>query len=177
MRNLGFERLRAAVDRGEATPDVGGPGLHPTAGACCVGVRKPLVAFNVLVAGQDAEGAKSIASEIRESAGGLPGVKALGMHLESAGLAQVSMNLTDPDTTPVDKAFDEVSRQAKRRGIRVLGSEIVGLVPREALGADPDRLRIRGFTSSMVLEEQLRALRVDCSAHAAPLRDKRRERR
>ena len=155
VRKLGFERLSALARSGEVRPDVGGPALHPSAGACCIGVRDYLVAFNVQLAGQDARTARQIAQSIRESSGGLPGVKALGMYLESARVAQVSMNLTKLDLTPVSAAYDAVCMQAVRLGASVLGSELVGLVPRATLGPDPGRLRIKGFSPRMILEERL----------------------
>ena len=155
VRNLGFERLSALAESGEVRPDVGGPTLHPSAGACCIGVRDYLVAFNVQLAGQDARVAQQIARLIRESSGGLKGVKALGMYLESAGVAQVSMNLTNLERTPVFAAYDAVCAQAERLGASVLDSELVGLVPRAALGPEPARLRIKAFSSRMILEERL----------------------
>ena len=155
VRKLGFKRLAEFVQRGKYLPDIGGPLLHPSAGACCVGVRGPLVAYNVLLDCCDAQPAKLIASRIRAAAGGLPGVKALGMYLESAQVAQVSMNITEPDLTPLPLVFDEVSRLAAGLGVEVVASELVGLVPRAALGANPRRLRIVGFHDRMILEERL----------------------
>ncbi len=155
VRKLGFERLSTLARSGDVRPDVGGPALHESAGACCIGVRDCLVAFNVQLAGNDARVARQIARLIRESSGGLPGVKALGMYLESAGQAQVSMNLTELKRTPVFAAYDAVSIEAGRLGVPVLGSELVGLVPRAALGPDPERLRIKGFNPRMILEERL----------------------
>ena len=155
VRKLGFERLAELARAHEVPPDVGGPELHPTAGACCVGVRECMVAFNVQLEGRDARTARRIARSVRQSNGGLPGVKALGMYLDSARLAQVSMNLTDLGQTPVFAAFDAVCREAAMLGATVLGSELVGLAPREALGADPSRLRVAGFNRSMILEERL----------------------
>lgn len=155
VRNLGFEKLSRLAQSGEVRPDVGGPALHPSAGACCIGVRDYLVAFNVQLAGQDDRAARQIARLIRESSGGLPGVKALGIYLESAGVAQVSMNLTKLGRTPVFAAYDAVCAEAGRLGASVLDSELVGLVPRAALGSEPGRLRIKGFCSRMILEERL----------------------
>lgn len=155
VRKHGFERLAEFVQSRKYLPDIGGPGLHPSAGACCVGVRGPLVAYNVLLDCCDAEPAKVIAGRIRATAGGFPGVKALGMYLESAQVAQVSMNITQPDLTPLPLVFDEVSRLAAGLGVEVVASELVGLVPRAALGADPSRLRIVGFDEGMILEERL----------------------
>ena len=161
VRKLGFERLAKFVRRGTHLPDIGGPELHASAGACCVGVRPPLVAYNIVLDCRDAEPAKRIASRIRASAGGLPGVKALGMYLESAQVAQVSINVTRPDLAPLPLVFDEVSRHAAALGVGVVGSELVGLVPRAALGPDPGHLQIIGFHDGMVLEERLGSLHLD----------------
>ena len=158
IRKLGFERLAELVRRGEQLPDVGGPQLHPSAGGCCVGVRDLMIAFNVVLDCSDVQPARKIASQIRAAGGGLPGVKALGMYLESAQTVQVSMNVTRLDLTPLPLVFDEVSRQAANVGVGVVASELVGLVPRAALGPDPSRLRIIGFHEGMVLEERLGSL-------------------
>ena len=155
VRKVGFERLKELVRDGKCLPDIGGPQLHPSAGACCLGVRGPLVAYNVLLDCRDAQPAKVIAGRIRAAGGGLPGVKALGMYLESAQVAQVSMNITQPDLTPLPLVFDEVSRLAVGLGADVVASELVGLVPRAALGPDPSRMRIVGFHDGMILEERL----------------------
>lgn len=158
IRRVGFERLRELVRGGEQLPDIGGPQLHPSAGACCVGVRDLMVAFNVVLDCSDVQRAKRVASQIRAAGGGLPGVKALGMYLESAQVAQVSMNVTRLDLTPLPVVFDEVSRLAATLGVGVVASELVGLVPRAALGPNPSRLRIIGFHDGMVLEERLGSL-------------------
>jgi glutamate formiminotransferase/glutamate formiminotransferase/formiminotetrahydrofolate cyclodeaminase len=101
--------------------------------------------------------AKSIARTIRESSGGLPCVKALGLSLESKGLTQVSMNLTDFTVTPVDAVFDRVVEEAARLGVEIFESELVGLAPAAALGNDPARrLKLRGFRPGMLLEHRLR---------------------
>lgn len=168
VRKLGFARLSESVRRGHVLPDVGGPALHPKAGACCVGVRPPMAAYNVHIAAGDARAARRVASSVRESSGGLPGVKALGMYLASAGTAQVSMNLTRLDETPVFAAFDAVCKEAARLGVPVLDSQLVGLVPRAALGPDPDRLRIRGFHEGMILEASLERAGVPLSPSAGP---------
>lgn len=159
FRRHGFEKLATMVRSGGCLPDVGGPDLHPTAGACCVGVREVMAAFNVLLDARDASAAKRIARAIRESDGGIEGVKALGLYLASAQVAQVSMNLTDLRKTPLPVAFKAVSRAARKLGVPVLGSELVGLVPRHALGPNPASLRIRRFHSGMVLEDHLECIR------------------
>jgi glutamate formiminotransferase len=147
LRRGQFEGLSAALpgDAGRR-PDIGGPGLHETAGAVAVGVRKFLIAFNVNLATPDLAVAKNIARRVRESSGGLPAVKALGLPLESRALTQVSMNLTDYEQTSPRTAFEAVSAEAATLGVSVVESELIGLIPARALGPnDPERLRISSF--------------------------------
>lgn len=154
VRKGQFEGLR----NGERPPDIGGPKFHPTAGAVAIGARKFLIAYNVNLAGADVSVAKEIARRVRASSGGLPCVKALGLGLETAGLAQVSMNLTDFEVTPIRAAFDAVTREAELLGARVLESELIGLAPAAALDAAlAAHIRLRGFTPSMILENRLSA--------------------
>ena len=151
VRGRGFESLRDAPD-----PDLGGPGLHPTAGATAVGAREVLIAYNVELAGADLELARRIAAAVRERDGGLPAVRAMGVALAERGLVQVSMNLLDYKVTPPAAAFAAVAELAERAGARVEASEIVGLVPAAALdGTDPADLRLRGFTPDKLLETRL----------------------
>ena len=119
-------------------PSVGGPGPHTSAGAAAVGARGVLVAYNVNLASDDLGAARDIARAVRESNGGLPHLRALGLALPSRGIVQVSMNLTEPLLTTVEAAFSAVVDLAAARGIAVLESELVGLVPRRALPASPD---------------------------------------
>jgi glutamate formiminotransferase len=163
VRGRGFEAVRAALAAGEEAraPDLGGPGLHPTAGATAVGARPVLVAYNVELAGADLELARRIAATVRERDGGLPAVRAMGVPLEDRGgppenRVQVSMNLLDHTVTPPAAAFAAVAELAGRAGARVVASEIVGLVPAAALaGADPADLLLRDFTPDRFLEERL----------------------
>lgn len=155
VRKHGFERLSALARSGILRPDVGNPSLHRSAGACCIGVRAPMAAFNVHIDADSAHPARQIAGSIREAGGGLPGVKALGMYLQTARTAQVSMNLTRLNETPVFAAYDAVCAAAHRLGVAVIGSELVGLAPRASFGPDPHRLQIRGFSEGMILEEHL----------------------
>jgi glutamate formiminotransferase len=151
VRGRGFESLRDAPD-----PDLGGPGLHPTAGATAVGAREVLIAYNVELAGANLELARRIAAAVRERDGGLPAVRAMGVALAERGLVQVSMNLLDYKVTPPAAAFAAVAELAERAGARVEASEIVGLVPAAALaGTDPATLRLRGFTPELLLERRL----------------------
>jgi glutamate formiminotransferase len=116
----------------------------------------PLIAFNVHLESEDASAARAIAASVRESSGGLPAVKALGLALEHRGVAQVSMNLTDYTRTSIRRVFEEVERQAHARGIRVLDSELIGLIPAAALeGTSAAQLKLHGFTTSQILEERI----------------------
>jgi glutamate formiminotransferase len=156
VRRGGFEALLA----GDASrvPDVGGPRLHPTAGATAVGVRKPLIAWNVELATADAAPARRIAWAIRESSGGLPGVRALGLALPTRHTTQVSMNLVDYERTGPKAVFDRIGELAAAEGVAVIDSELIGLIPRGALGQDGgESLRIRGFRPSMILEDRIEA--------------------
>lgn len=152
VRRGEFEGLK----HGERPPDIGGPAFHPTAGAIAIGARKFLIAYNVNLSGADLAVAREIARKVRASSGGLPCVKALGLPLESAGLAQVSMNLTDFETTPIRTAFDAVAAEAARLGAGVLESELIGLAPAAALDAGlAAHVKLRGFHPEMILENRL----------------------
>ena len=161
IRRGGFEALREAAARDpERAPDIGGPGLHPTAGATAAGARKIMIAYNVLLETPDVTVAGRIARRIRASSGGLPEVQAMGVYLPRRGLAQVSMNLLDYGATPVHEVFLAVAREAEREGVAVRSSEVVGLIPRRALkmaeaaGVD---LKWENLRPDAVLEERLKA--------------------
>lgn len=140
-------------------PDFGGPDLHPSAGASAVGARKLLVAFNVNLDTPDVTVARRIARAVRASSGGLPFVKAIGVLLASRNLAQVAMNLTDFEQTPVHRAFEAVRREAEREGAGIAGTEVIGLIPAAALeNAAASYLQIENFESSSVLENRLRTV-------------------
>ncbi len=160
IRKGQFEGLRAAAPRDPSrAPDIGGPGLHPTAGATAVGVRKFLIAYNICLNTKDVSTARDIARTIRASSGGLPCVKAMGVEIESRGLAQVSINLTDFEVTPLHVVFDAVKREAGRRGCAVAGSEIIGLVPLKAIDLSAeDYLLLEHFSPAQVLENRLAAV-------------------
>jgi glutamate formiminotransferase len=153
VRRGGFEGLREAVARGERLPDLGPHELGP-AGATAVGARKPLVAFNVYLRGS-VEDAKDIARAVRASGGGLPAVRAIAFEVPERGGVTVSMNLVDVEVTGVRTAFDAVAAAAGERGMTVISSEIVGLVPRAALApGDAEHVRLEGFDPrTQVLEE------------------------
>jgi len=140
-------------------PDFGPGRLHETAGALVVGARRPLIAFNVNLRSNDLAVAQAIAKSIRQSNGGLPCVKAIGVELASRGLVQVSMNLTDYRVTSIEAAFDAVKGEAARRGVGIAGSELVGLVPRAALTPTTvQAVRLEQFDPMQVLETKLAAV-------------------
>jgi glutamate formiminotransferase len=156
FRRGGPEELQRRVDAGEVRPDRGPQRLHPSAGAVLVGVRRPLIAFNVNLRAGTVEVAREIARLVRERDGGFPGVRALGLDLPSAGLVQVSMNVTDWEASALHEIVERIVVEAEARGAEVVGSELVGLMPAgaavEAAGAV---LRIDGFDPSRVLELRL----------------------
>jgi glutamate formiminotransferase len=133
VRRGEFENLATKLARPDWMPDFGPPAPHPSAGAFAIGARGILVAFNVTLESHDAALATAIAQRVRASGGGLAGVKAIGWTIEEYGRVQVSMNLTDPDTTPPHVAFDRVAELAAAEGVDVYGSEVIGLLPLEAL--------------------------------------------
>jgi glutamate formiminotransferase/glutamate formiminotransferase/formiminotetrahydrofolate cyclodeaminase len=159
VRRGEFEALRTAGrESDERRPDLGGPSLHPTAGAVIVGARKLLVAFNVNLRSEDLALAKFIARRIRASNGGLPSVKALGLRLASRKLVQVSMNLTDFEQTPPSVVFAEIERLAGDAAVQIEESEIIGLIPEKALaGTSPEELRLKDFDPQRILENRLRS--------------------
>jgi glutamate formiminotransferase/glutamate formiminotransferase/formiminotetrahydrofolate cyclodeaminase len=139
-------------------PDFGPRRLHETAGATAVGARPPLIAFNVNLQTRDLTAAREIARVVRESGGGLPYVKAIGVELASRGLVQVSMNLTNYEKTPIHVALDAVQREVQHRGIGIAGTEIVGLVPQRALiQAAEQALRLERLDRQTIIETRLEA--------------------
>ena len=157
VRRGGFEQLRELARTDPARhPDFGDAGLHPTAGASVVGARKFLVAFNINLNTPDVKLAREIAKKIRASSGGLPFVKAMGVRLASRDLAQVSMNLTDFERTPVHTVFAAVRDEAARQGVAVASSEIVGLIPRGALEGSEEWLpTVANFNAELIIENRL----------------------
>jgi glutamate formiminotransferase len=165
VRRGQFEGLRreVLVDKAKQ-PDLGGPGLHPTAGAVIVGARKLLIAYNINLKTMDLAIAKEIARTIRASNGGLPAVKALGLPLPSREQVQVSMNLTDFDQTPIHVVYEAVCRLAAERGVDVAESELIGLVPRRALEqAAAGLLKLTAFTAQRIIETRLETLQGNCA--------------
>ncbi|HLB39317.1 MAG TPA: glutamate formimidoyltransferase [Actinomycetota bacterium] len=155
VRRGEYEGLRDAVARGERLPDFG-PRAIGRAGATAVGARKPLVAFNVYLAGVDGSAAKDIARTVRESGGGLPGLRAIGFAVPERDGVTVSMNLVDFEVTGLRTAYDAVVAQARARGLTVTDSEIVGLVPQAALPpGDAEHVRLQGFDAGHQVLERL----------------------
>ena len=137
-------------------PDYGSNRLHPTAGAVAVGARPILIAYNIFLDTSELEVARRIAVRIRESSGGLPGVKALGFYIDYRDLAQVSTNVVDYQQTSLSRVFEGVQREARRLETDVLSSEIVGLVPQAALERNaPEILKLEGFDSNQILENRI----------------------
>jgi glutamate formiminotransferase / formiminotetrahydrofolate cyclodeaminase len=155
IRRGQFEGIRDDIAVNPARkPDFGDPRLHPSAGACVVGARKFLIAYNIFLNTPDVEIAKKIAKAVRFSSGGLRFVKAAGFLVR--GQAQVSMNLTDFEQTPIHRVFEMVSAEAARYGVVPSSSEIVGLIPKKALEQAAEWfLRVENFDSSLVLENRL----------------------
>jgi glutamate formiminotransferase/formiminotetrahydrofolate cyclodeaminase len=156
VRRGEYEALKKEIsNKPEREPDFG-PRLVGKAGATVIGAREPLIAYNVYLNTDDLKVAKDIARAVRQSSGGLPFVKALGLFIEGRGLVQVSMNLTDYRQTPIHRAVEAIRKEAQQHGVEVLSSEIVGLVPRQALlDAAEYYLQIENFTPQMVLESRL----------------------
>jgi glutamate formiminotransferase len=159
VRRGGFELLRSEIATNpERAPDVGEARVHPTAGACIIGVRPLLIAYNVTLNTRDLSIAKRIARRVRERDGGLAHLKALGFELESRGVVQVSMNLTSYDVTNLHDAFEAVRREAQALGVEVIASEIVGLVPQAALDrAASHFLKLENYSPGLVLENRIAA--------------------
>jgi glutamate formiminotransferase len=155
FRRGGPEALQRRIDGGELAPDFGPPRLDERAGGVIVGARRPLIAFNVNFRGS-VHAAREIASLVRERDGGFPGVRALGLDLPRAGVVQVSMNVEDWEASMLHEIVARVEAEASARGLEVVGSELVGLMPAGAAAAAAGSLlRIDGFDASRVLELRL----------------------
>jgi glutamate formiminotransferase len=158
IRRGQFEGIRADIATNPARkPDFGEPRVHSTAGATVVGARKALIAYNVFLNTPDVDIAKRVAKAVRFSSGGLRFVKGAGFLVR--GLAQVSMNLTDFEQTPIHRVFEFVKREAARYGVTPVSSEIVGLIPKRALEQAAEWfLQVENFDSSLILENRLAAV-------------------
>jgi glutamate formiminotransferase len=156
FRHGGPEELQRRLDSGDVRQDYGPTRLDERAGGVIVGARRPLIAFNVNLATDDVEIARAIAAVVRESGGGFPGVRALGLLLPRAGHAQVSMNVEDYEAAALHEIVHRVDEEARARGVEVAGAELVGLMPAGAAAAAAGAmLQIEGFNASHVLELRL----------------------
>ncbi len=155
FRRGGPDELQRRIDSGELVPDFGPPRLDERAGGVIVGARAPLIAFNVNLRG-DLDAARGVAAVVRETGGGFPGVRALGLELPRAGVVQVSMNVEDWEAAALHEIVARIEAEAAQRGAEVIGSELVGLMPAGAAAAAAGAmLRIDGFDESHVLELRL----------------------
>ena len=156
FRRGGPRELQRRVDEGELAPDFGPTRLDPAAGAVLVGARPPLVAFNVDLRTDDVEVARGVAAVVRESGGGFPGVRALGLALPRSERVQVSMNVEDYKRAPLHEVVARIAMEAAARGVEVAGSELVGLLPvGAALDAAAPALKLESLDASRVLELRL----------------------
>lgn len=153
IRRGGFEALSAGSLDGDRLPDMGPTTCHPMAGAVVVGARGPLVAYNIDLDSQDMKVPQAIVRKIRSGESGLTGVKAMSVHLNSRSRVQVSMNLTQPDETPVEPVFEFVEAEAKALGVSVAESEFIGLVSMRYLPAEPrETIKALRLRDTQILE-------------------------
>ncbi len=157
VRKGEFEGLREQIGKNpDKTPDFGPNAIHPTAGATAIGARQILIAYNVNLATTDLDVAKKIAKHVRGKDGGLSAVKALGFELKDRGIVQVSMNMVDYKASQLFKAFELIRTLAEEQGVQIVESEVVGLVPQEALIDSAEfYLRLHGFKKDQILERKL----------------------
>jgi len=156
VRKGQFEGMAEKMKDDMWKPDFGPNTIHPTAGVTAIGARMPLVAYNINLSTNNLEIASKIAKQVRFLSGGFRYVKALGIELEDRGIVQVSMNLTDYTKTSIYRVFETVKMEAERYGVTIVGSEIVGLVPMQALVDTADYyLRLENFKMDQVLETRL----------------------
>lgn len=156
IRRGQYEGWKTKINDPDWKPDFGPSALHPSAGATVVGARMPLVAFNVNLGTSDMRIANSIARAVRHIGGGLRFVKALGIEMQDRGIVQVSMNLTNYTKTPIYRVMEMIRAEARRYGVPIISSEIIGLTPAESLfDVAAYYLQLEGFSSSNVLENRL----------------------
>ncbi len=156
VRKGEFEGLAAKMSRPDWKPDFGPDSPHPTAGAVAIGARAPLIAYNINLGTRDVAVADRIAKSIRHIGGGFRYVKAMAVELADRGLVQVSINMTNFRKTPLHRVFECVRSEAERHGVPIVGSEIVGLTPADALFMAAEHyLRLEGFSTEQVLESKL----------------------
>ncbi|MCU0640686.1 MAG: glutamate formimidoyltransferase [Candidatus Margulisbacteria bacterium] len=155
VRHGGYEALKLEINDPHRRPDVG-QGLHPTAGAVAVGARNYLIAINFDLDTPDVDIARSIAKNIREKSGGLPGVRALGVGLGSRNVAQVTVNVVDHQKTSLKKLNQQVNKWAKEYGVGIVSSELVGLIPAAAVHEGiKDELKLTNFSRDKILDNYL----------------------
>jgi glutamate formiminotransferase/glutamate formiminotransferase/formiminotetrahydrofolate cyclodeaminase len=155
-RRGGLAELERRVASGELAPDFGPPRLDPRSGAVLVGARKPLVAYNVVLATDDVEVARAVATAVRESTGGMPGVQAIGLRLPRSGRVQVSINVVDLDRSPLHEVVERVRAEACARDVELRDGELVGLVPERVLeAAKAAGVDVPGVEESRTLERAL----------------------
>jgi glutamate formiminotransferase len=158
FRRGGLEALSGRVERGELVPDEGPRSIDPRSGAVLVGARAPLVAYNLVLSSDDVRIAHDVARAVRGSSGGMPGLQAIGLYLESSGRTQVSMNVTDIAEAPLHEVVGRVRAEARARGAQVVAGELVGLVPdRVVRAAEAAGIELPGIDGSKVLERVLRS--------------------
>ncbi|SKC85660.1 glutamate formimidoyltransferase [Maledivibacter halophilus] len=156
IRKGQFEGMADKIKEEDWKPDYGQGEIHPTAGVTAIGARMPLVAFNVLLDTSNLEIANKIARCVRHISGGLRYCKAIGIDMPERGITQVSMNMTDYTKTPLYRVFELIRIEAKRYGVNVVGSEVIGLVPMDVfINIGEYYLGIEGFNPSQVLEKNL----------------------
>ena len=156
FRRGGLEEVRRRVEAGELEPDAGPDTIDPRSGVALVGARRPLVAYNVVLATDDLEVAREVARAVRGSSGGMPGVQAIGLLLPQSARVQVSMNVVDVDLAPLHEVVERVREEAAARGVDVATGELVGLVPASVLDAAvAANLVVPGVDASRVLEDVL----------------------
>ena len=156
IRKGQYEGLKQDISKPERHPDYGAPQMHPTAGATVVGARQFLIAYNINLSTSDVQIAKNIAAAIREAKGGYKYCRAMGIMIEERNLAQVTINMVNYTGTPLHRVFETVKSEAARYGVNVIGSEIVGLTPLQALLDAADYyLRLEGFDRKQIMEENV----------------------
>lgn len=156
IRRGEFEGMSEKMKSPQWRPDFGPPTIHSTGGVTAIGARQPLIAYNVYLDTANVDIASAIARRVRHSSGGLRCVKAMGVYIEHRGLAQVTMNLTDFHQTAIYQAFEMVKMEARRYGVSVVSSELIGLMPMEALAESAAYyLQIEGFSMDRVLEHRM----------------------
>lgn len=156
LRKGQYEGLKTAIVEPERKPDYGPARMHPRAGATVVGARSFLIAYNINLSTSDVAIAKKIASAIREAKGGFKYCRAMGIMIEERNMAQVTINMINYEGTPLHRVFETVKNEAARYGVNIVGSEIVGLVPMQALIDTADYyLRLENFNRRQIMEENI----------------------